>query len=138
VRFGRLLRFGAVGVLNTGSYYACYLVLRLAIPYVVAHLCATAVSMVGSYFLNCYFTFRTRPRWRTFLLFPLSNVANVVVTTLGLPVAVQWFGLDERIAPLPVALTAIPVTYVVAHVVMTGRLHEPAPGEIFAEAGPPR
>ena len=125
MNLGRLLRFGAVGVINTGIYYGCYLLLRTAIPYVVAHLCASAVAMVCSYFLNCLITFRTPPRWRTFLLFPLSNAANVLVTTAGLPVAVQWFNLDERIAPLPVALTAIPITYVVAHTVMVGGLGNP-------------
>jgi putative flippase GtrA len=121
VTLRRLMRFGAVGVLNTGIYYGCYLLLRLAIPYIVAHICATGIAMVCSYFLNCYITFRTPPRWRTFLLFPLSNAANICITTAGLPVAVQWLHLDERIAPLPVALTAIPITYVVAHAVMVGR-----------------
>jgi putative flippase GtrA len=121
VSLGRLVRFGAVGVVNTGIYYGFYLLLRLVLPYLVAHLCATGIAMVFSYFLNCYVTFRTPPRWRTFLLFPLSNAANILVTTAGLPVAVQWFHLDERIAPLPVALTAIPITYVIAHAVMVGR-----------------
>jgi hypothetical protein len=74
--------------------------------------------MVFSYFLNCAITFRVRPRWRTFLLFPLSNLANVIVTTVGLPIAVNVIGVDERIAPLPVALTAIPVTYAVVELLM--------------------
>jgi ABC-type spermidine/putrescine transport system permease subunit II len=77
---------------------------------------------VVSYFLNCYVTFRRPPQWRTFLLFPLSNVANFVITTVGLRVAVAAFDLDQRIAPLVVALIAIPITYVVAHHIMLGRL----------------
>lgn len=125
MNFGRFVRFGVVGVLNTGIYYACYLVLRLVIPYLAAHVCAFVIAMVCSYFLNCYITFRTRPTWRAFALFPLSTAANFVITTVGLPVMVQVFGLDERIAPLPVAMIAIPITYVVTHLVFMGRLRAP-------------
>jgi putative flippase GtrA len=128
VNLRRLIRFGAVGVINTGTYYALYLLLRTQIPYLAAHVCAFVAAMIGSYFLNCYVTFGTKPAWRTFLLFPLSNLANFVITTVGLRLAVQLFGLDERIAPLPVALIAIPITYVVAHHVMVGRLRHRAAG----------
>ena len=125
MNFGRFVRFGVVGVLNTGIYYACYLVLRLVVPYIAAHVCAFAIAMVCSYFLNCYITFRTPPTWRAFLLFPLSTAANFAITTVGLPVMVQGFGMDERIAPLPVAVIAIPITYVVTHFVIMGRLRDP-------------
>lgn len=133
----RVIRFGLVGVVNTGTYYALYLILRTQIPYLVAHVCAFVLAMIGSYFLNCYVTFHIRPTWRTFLLFPLSNVANFVVTTVGLKLAVGWFGLDERIAPLPVAAVAIPITYLVAHHVMIGRLSA-APADAGAERSAPR
>jgi putative flippase GtrA len=122
----RLARFGVIGVLNTGIYYAVYLVLRTEITYLLAHVCAFVVAMICSYFLNCYLTFRTRPTWRTFLLFPLSNVANFVLTTVGLRVAVAGLGIDQRIAPLAVAVFAIPLTYILAHHIMIGRLSGPA------------
>jgi putative flippase GtrA len=115
----RLLRFAVVGVANTAVYYACYLLIRLTVPYLVAHLLATAVAMTFSYLVNCYFTFRVKPSWRTFVLFPLSNAVNIGLTTGGLPVAVEWAGLDERIAPLAVGLLAIPATFWVARFVMT-------------------
>lgn len=118
----RLVRFGAVGVINTGVYYGCYLGLHPWLPFLVAHLCAFAIAMVGSYFLNCYITFRQRPRWRTFLLFPLSSLANLTLTTVGLQLAVGSFGVDSRVAPLPVAIIAIPITYVVAHYILLGRV----------------
>jgi putative flippase GtrA len=121
LRFSRLLRFALVGVANTGVYFAWYLVLGTALPYMYAHLCATFLAMVSSYFLNCYVTFRRPPSFRTFLLFPLSNVANVLITTAGLPIAVHLCGLPESVAPLPVALAAIPLTYLVARAVMAGR-----------------
>lgn len=130
----RLLRFGFVGVINTGVYYGCYLLLRTGVPYMVAHVLATAIAMVGSYFLNCYITFKIPPGWKTFLLFPLSNAFNFVITTVGLRLSVQWFGLDERIAPLPVTVLAIPVTYLATHYLMMGRLRDPYQEEVAAEA----
>jgi putative flippase GtrA len=91
--------------------------------------------MVCSYFLNCYITFRTAPRWRTFLMFPLSTVASFVVTTVGLRVAVEFGGLGQRIAPLIVAGAGIPVTYVITHYIMIGRLRDPLRASVGAPAG---
>jgi putative flippase GtrA len=91
---------------------------------------AMFLSMVGSFFLNCYFTFRTRPTWRKFLLFPLSNATNFVVTTVGLYLLVRYFGLNQRIAPLLAATVAIPVTFVVAQLVLAGRHREPLPSGV--------
>lgn len=117
----RLTRFAVVGVINTGVYYVLYLLLRIWLSYLVAHMIAFVLAMIGSYFLNCFITFRTRPTWKTFLLFPLSNLANFVLTTVGLRIAVGSFGMSSRIAPLVVALAAVPVTYLVAHYIMLGR-----------------
>jgi len=119
----RLIRFGAVGVVNTGMYYSCYLALHTELPYLVAHTCAFIIAMIISYFLNCAFTYRRSPSWKTFLLFPLSNVANYVITTIGLQIAVGELNVDQRIAPLIVAVIAIPITYVVATAIMVERRH---------------
>lgn len=125
MNLARLIRFGLVGIVNTAVYYGCYLALRLEIPYLAAHVTAFTIAMIGSYFLNCYITFKIDPTWRTFLLFPLSNLANFVITTVGLRIAVGTMGMDQRLAPIPVAIIAIPITYVVAHYIMLGHLRSP-------------
>ena len=117
----RIVRFGLVGAVNTGVYYGLYRALWLISPYLVAHVVAFLGAMVVSYFLNCRFTFRIRPSWRTFLLFPLSNATNFCVQTLGLYLLVDLLGMSERYAPLPAAAVAIPVTFIVAQAVMLGR-----------------
>lgn len=124
---GRILRFTLVGVFNTASYYGLYLVFGLFLPYLAAHVVAFILSMIGSFFLNCHFTFRTKPTWRKFLLFPLSNATNFVVTSAGLYVLVQFFGINQRIAPLLAASVAIPVTFLVAQLVLAGRHRAPEP-----------
>ncbi|MFI6107346.1 GtrA family protein [Streptomyces sp. NPDC051310] len=116
---GQIVRFALVGVVNTATYYAFYLLLLAAhLPYVAAHVVAFLLSMTGSFFLNCRFTYRTRPTWRKFLLFPLTNAANFVITTSGVWLLVDMAGFSSRWAPLVAAAAAIPITFVVSRTIM--------------------
>ncbi|MGW0556179.1 GtrA family protein [Streptomyces sp. NPDC002926] len=121
----QMVRFALVGVVNTGTYYGIYLALLTWLPYVAAHVIAFALSMVGSFFLTSYFTYRTRPTWRKFLLFPLTNAANFVVTTIGVYLLVDVLHFGSRYAPLIAAGAAIPITFVVSRTIMLRP--EPAP-----------
>lgn len=114
----QMARFALVGVVNTGTYYGCYLALLTVLPYLAAHVIAFALSMVGSFLLNSYFTYRTRPTWRKFLLFPLTNAANFVITTGGVWLLVDRAGFSSRYAPLVAAVAAIPITFVVSRAIM--------------------
>ncbi|MGH3781264.1 MAG: GtrA family protein [Pseudonocardiaceae bacterium] len=113
-------RFTVAGGINTSVYYSLYLLLHTILPYLAAHLIAIFIAMIGSFFLNCYWTFQTPPTWRKFALFPLTNATNYLVTTLCVVVLVEWFGIDERVAPLLAAVAAIPVTFVLSRRVLTG------------------
>ena len=118
---GQAVRFGIVGVPNTASYYALYLLLRLLVPYLVAHVLAFLASTCLSFLLNSWFTYRTRPSWRKFALFPLTVLTNLAVTTAGVSVLVELVGLDERVAPLAAAVAAVPVTFLATRLVLTSR-----------------
>ncbi|MCM2390227.1 GtrA family protein [Streptomyces albipurpureus] len=115
---GQLVRFALVGVVNTGTYYGLYLALLNWLPYVAAHVLAFVLSMIGSFFLTSYFTYRTRPTWRKFLLFPLTNAANFIVTTTGVYLLVDVLGMGSRYAPLIAAAAAIPITFVLSRTIM--------------------
>jgi putative flippase GtrA len=125
----QIIKFAAVGVVNTGTFYASYLSLHPVMPYYPAYVIAFVISMVGSFFLNTYITYRTKPTWRKFLLFPLTNLTNFVVTSVGVFVLVEWLHVNERIAPLAAAVVAIPVTYVLSRRILTHRDVVPAPVE---------
>jgi putative flippase GtrA len=129
---GQVLRFALVGAVNTVTYYALYLTLRLVLPYLLAHAAAFVLSMTASFFLNCWYTYRTQPTWRKFLLFPLGNLTNFAVTTAGVYLLVDLLGTDERIAPLMAAGMAIPATFVVSRAV----LHGSGPGRPAARWAP--
>ncbi|MGW0288329.1 GtrA family protein [Streptomyces sp. NPDC003236] len=81
----QMARFALVGVVNTGTYYGCYLALLTALPYLAAHVIAFALSMTGSFLLNSYFTYRTRPTWRKFLLFPPAAAPVAAGTSVTRP-----------------------------------------------------
>jgi putative flippase GtrA len=114
----QILTFAAVGVVNTATYYVLYLLFLTRLPYLAAHVLAFALSMVGSFFLNARFTYRIRPTWRKFLLFPLTNATNFVLTTAGVYVIVDVLHVGSRLAPLLASAAAIPVTFVVSRWIM--------------------
>jgi putative flippase GtrA len=121
VNLRHIIRFAVVGGINTAVYYGSYLALRTVAPYLVAHLLGIAIAMVVSFFLNCYWTFRTPPTWKKFALFPLGNATNYVIQTVGVVVLVEWLRMDQRIAPLVAAVAAIPVTFLLSRRVLIGR-----------------
>ncbi|MFF5663196.1 GtrA family protein [Streptomyces griseofuscus] len=114
----QIITFAVVGVLNTAVYYGLYLLFLTWLPYLASHVLAFALSMVGSFFLNARFTYRIRPTWRKFLLFPLTNAANFVITTVGVYVIVDVLGAGSRFAPLLASAAAIPITFVVSRWIM--------------------
>uniref|UniRef100_A0AAU2V9A7 GtrA family protein n=1 Tax=Streptomyces sp. NBC_00003 TaxID=2903608 RepID=A0AAU2V9A7_9ACTN len=128
-QLGQVIRFGFVGGVNTGTFYAFYWpLLHLAhLPYFVAYTIAFLLSMVGSFFLNTYFTYRTKPTWKKFLLFPLTNVTNFVVQSAGLFALVHWVGMNQTIAPLVAAVVAIPFTYLLSRKILVSGHKEAEP-----------
>ncbi|WP_460109570.1 GtrA family protein [Streptomyces sp. YKOK-J1] len=114
----QIVTFAVVGVVNTAVYYGLYLLFLHRLPYLGAHVLAFLLSMVGSFFLNARFTYRTRPTWRKFLLFPLTNVTNFLVTTAGVYVIVDVLHAGNRFAPLLASAVAVPVTFVVSRRIM--------------------
>lgn len=118
---GQIITFAAVGVVNTATYYGLYLFFLMYLPYLAAHAISFTLSMIGSFFLNAKFTYRTRPTWRKFLLFPLTNATNFVITTVGVYVIVDVLHVGSEFAPLMASAAAIPVTFVVSRWVMLQR-----------------
>ncbi|MFI6417967.1 GtrA family protein [Streptomyces sp. NPDC050842] len=120
-RLAEIFRFALVGGVNTCTFFGCYLLLHPWMPYFAAYSLAFLLSMVGSFFLNTYFTYRTRPTWKKFALFPLTNVTNYLVQSVGLYALVTWAGMDDRIAPLVAAVVAIPFTYLISQRILVPR-----------------
>jgi putative flippase GtrA len=123
---GGLVRYGLVGLANAATYYGTYLLAHPRAGYLVAHTVGLGTAMVVSFFLNCRFTFRVRPTWTRFLLYPASQVVNILATTVGV-VGLVHLGIDERLAPLVAAGLALPVSFLAARFVITRAVIDPRP-----------
>ncbi|MGE8080442.1 GtrA family protein [Peribacillus loiseleuriae] len=114
------IRFILVGFFNTLHYYLWYLLFTevLSIYYIIGHWLAFLISMVGSFYLNTYFTYRSKPSWKKFFQFPLTYVVNLAVSTSALYVLKEWLQLDNAFAPLLAAGAAIPFTFIISRKIL--------------------
>jgi putative flippase GtrA len=119
--FRPLMRFALVGVLNTGVYYGIYLLLVQVAPYLVAHVVGWFVSISFSFLMNCRFTYHVRPTWKRYLLFPLSNLPNILFTSVGVVGLVELLHVNVRLAPLIAGICAIPFSYLLGSHLMRDR-----------------
>ena len=110
-----LIRFIIVGFINTGTYYLFYLFFNhlIQLNYLPSHIIATLLSMIGSFYLNSYFTYKTKPTLKKFLQFPLTQAVNIIVSTSFLYVFVHFLGLNETIAPIFSVVFTIPFTFII-------------------------
>ncbi|WP_330857366.1 MULTISPECIES: GtrA family protein [unclassified Exiguobacterium] len=81
--------------------------------YGVSHVVAFTLSMIASFFLNSYFTFKVKPTLRKFLQFPLTQVVNFTVTTVCIYLLVEQLNVSTTLAPLFAIFIAVPATFIV-------------------------
>lgn len=114
-RKAEFIRFIVIGGINTFNYYVIYMFFHHVwkVGYGVSHVVAFTLSMVASFFLNSYFTFKVKPTLRKFLQFPLTQVVNFTVTTVCIYLLVEQFGVSTSLAPLFAIFIAVPATFIV-------------------------
>lgn len=70
--------------------------------------------MIGSFFMNTYFTYRTKVTLNKFFQFPLTYIVNFIITTISIYVLVDVLNLNQDIAPLIASVIAIPFTFAIS------------------------
>lgn len=117
-------RFILTGGFNTFNYYLMFLILFgfANIEYIIAHICAFLYSAFCSFFMTTMYTFNERPTMRTFIKFPLTFLPNLVISTLGTIVFVNTGLLDAKYASIVAMFAAIPITFVVSKIIVTGNI----------------
>ncbi|WP_258871987.1 GtrA family protein [Virgibacillus dokdonensis] len=117
------LRFIIIGVINTINYYTIYLLLHLVFDayYMVAHIAGFTVSLVISFFLNTYFTFKVKPTWGKFLKFPITQLFNFSVTSLFIFIFTALFHVNSKITPLLAVFITVPMTFVITGKILKRR-----------------
>lgn len=117
------IRFIIVGITNTAVYYLIYLSCLhvLNLHYFLSHAIGFSISLIGSFFLNSYFTYKVKPTLIKFIKFPLTQVVNTLASTLFLFILIEWLSVNSSFAPLIAVMFTIPITFII-----TGRILKPS------------
>ena len=109
----QLIRYIAVGVINTLVYTALYqLGLLIGLDYRVSLTVSLAITIVVSYLLSKIFAFRKKGNYKKELpRFLTINVIQYVVLLASLFLLVEIAGLAENIAGLFLPLVSLAVSY---------------------------
>lgn len=122
-----VIKFVIVGFINTFNYYILYLIFIFLFKYyLAAHILAFLISMVGSFFMNSYFTYQTKPTLRKFLQFPLTYLVNITVSTSTLFILVDMLHFNKKVSPLMASVIAIPFTFIVSRKILKGNIQNKA------------
>ena len=110
-KLGPRSRFVIGGALNTTVTYVIYLFLHAFIGYQWAFLAAYLLGIALSYLFNALIVFRAKPNLTSAMTFPLIYVVQYSASGGLLALLVERMRIDERIAPLLVAVAVMPLTY---------------------------
>lgn len=131
----QFIRFGMVGVVNTGVYYAFYRVWLLILPYLAAHVLAWALATLISFYLNAYFTFKVRPTLKKLLAFPLSSLVNLAISTVVSAILVSGMDVSDKWGTLIGGIIAVPFTFLVVRLIFVRpAASTPAPAATAGES----
>ena len=114
------LKYAIVGCINTADYYLSYLIFMdiFKFSYKISFVMGYVVSIVGSYFLNTYFTYKQKPSVKKFLIFPLTYIPNFIIQYVGMSLLVDRINMSRKVAPVITALVATPITFFVTKYVI--------------------
>lgn len=108
-----LFRFLVVSIfyviINSTIYYISYNLLN--INYNISLIIAWFISLISTYFINTYYTFKTKPSLKSFLLYPISNIPALVFTVV-LSYIFVYFGISEVYLAISTNIISIPFTYI--------------------------
>lgn len=112
-------RFVIVGCINTGHYYLIYLLCShlFHAHYFLAHILGFVSSFIGSFFLNSYITYKTRPTLAKFTRFPITQAVNILSSTALIFILIEWLQISSNLAPLLAVVFTVPITFII-----TGRI----------------
>jgi len=93
--FKQVFSFGLIGFVNAGVDAAAFFVALHTVTdnLIVANVCAWAVAVTCSYFLNSRFTFGKKPQFKDYLFFAATQVSGLIANTTALVLAAPYVPL---------------------------------------------
>lgn len=110
-------RFIAVGGMSTAITYIVYYILLLEdIGAVAAYTVGYIVGLIFNYMMSARFTFKKSMNFKNAVGFVLTNAFNYALQVGLLWLFIYW-GVPEKIAPLPMYAVAVPVNFLMVRTV---------------------
>ena len=133
-RLLELVRFGAVGAFNAGTYFGLYSAGVLAgVPYLAAAVVAFVLSASVGYWLHEHWTFRGRsPSLRGLMMWIGTQAAGTGANLVLLFALVDGLGMGEILAQL----VLLPVTPLATYAVGRRYVFTPRSAELRAARSP--
>lgn len=119
-RIKEFIRFGIVGTTAMLIHYGIYYVLLPLMDRNVAYTIGYFLSFLCNFVMSSYFTFRVKPTARRFVRFLGSHGVNYFVY-LGLYNFFYWIGVPAELAPLPVYLIAVPISFLLVRLALKNK-----------------
>ncbi len=115
----QFLTFGIIGVINTAVSILLYMLfVGMQVQVGIASFLGDTLSMVGSYFMNMYFTYKEKPSWKSALAFPLSYLPGIVISALIVMLVVGVFHGPEKWAKLISIPIYVPINFLCMNVIV--------------------
>jgi putative flippase GtrA len=111
--YTEVFRFGLVGDFNTIHHQLWYILMINLVHYTIANSIGFIMSYMGSFFLNTYFTYRSRPSLKKFLLFPITYLLMLLLSTFGFFMLIEYIGIDIRLASFYTSIAAVPFSIII-------------------------
>jgi putative flippase GtrA len=121
VTYRSVLTFGVIGVVNTSLHFGTVVALveLFGANPVAANVFGFVLANVGSYFANCYLTFRQAPTWARFRTFAAVSLASLLLAVV-LSAFVEMMGWHYAVG-LGLILVCGPVMTYLLHKKVTFR-----------------
>jgi putative flippase GtrA len=107
------IRFIAAGGFNTLIGYLIYLTILSFYNYFFAFTISFIFSIVIAFAINCLFVFKVTFSWRRLLKYPIIYLLHYIIGVISLYVLINYFSLNEKIAPLINAVVLTPFSFIV-------------------------
>jgi|GEM_PF-796379 len=116
-----LIKFIIIGLINTAHHtfwnFIFYQVLHL--NYMVAYVIAFFLAMTGSFFLNTYITFQTKPTIKKYLEYPITVLPNLLISMFNMKILIEYLKWPNLPSAILASVVAIPITFLLTKFVLT-------------------
>jgi len=116
-----MLRYLAVGSLNTAFSYALFLLALRFVGYAIAYTIAYIAGIAFAYWLQSRVVFRVSMRWKAAFKFPLVYLAQYLVGLIVLYLLVETVRLPRELAVAVAIICNIPVGFFLSRSLLVGR-----------------